>query len=176
MHLMMQALLADRFHLTAHRETRNLPVYTLNVAKSGLKLQPLKEGSCVAFNPGAPIVPPTPDQLPACGIARFWISIPTVRMQGGKVNMAELARSFSNLLGVTVIDRTGFTGTFDVHLEFGFDDALEGLPHPGPMPPADNGAPSIFSAIQEQLGLKLESGKGPVEVLVIDHVERPAQN
>jgi uncharacterized protein (TIGR03435 family) len=97
--------------------------------------------------------------------------------------MADLTHSLTNILGRTVIDKTGFTGKFDVHLEFAFDDALAGLAGPNtpsirrhePVP-GDLDNPSIFAAIQQQLGLKLESTKGPVEVLVIDHVERPTEN
>ena len=93
--------------------------------------------------------------------------------------MAELVRILSNILGRTVIDKTAFTGTFDVHLEFAADEALAGIPRPpaqGPTPTGDLAAPSIFSALQEQLGLKLESAKGGVEVIVIDHIERPTEN
>ena len=100
--------------------------------------------------------------------------------------MTELIRVLSNVLGRTVVDKTGFTGTFDVHLEFTPDESLGGLPGPLPGPAAAGdsirSAPSadlhgtIFPALQEQLGLKLESAKGPVEVLVIDRVERPSAN
>jgi uncharacterized protein (TIGR03435 family) len=108
--------------------------------------------------------------------------MPAARTQGGKIPMPELTRVLSFLLGRTIVDETGFTGTFDPHLEFAWDDALAGVPglgRPGdgkPVPTADNPGPSIFSAMQEQLGLKLESAKGPVEVLLIDHVEKPDAN
>jgi uncharacterized protein (TIGR03435 family) len=90
----------------------------------------------------------------------------------------------SMVLGRPVLDRTGFTGTFDVRLDFAPDEAAAGLPRSAgagdpesPAPAVDPAAPpTIFAAIQEQLGLKIESVKGPVEVLVIDHVERPSQN
>ena len=91
--------------------------------------------------------------------------------------MGAFASSLSNLLGRTVIDKTAFAGTFDVHLEFAPDEAIAGLPgQPAPSPSGDSTAPSIFTALQEQLGLKAESSKGQVEVLVIDHVERPSEN
>jgi uncharacterized protein (TIGR03435 family) len=88
--------------------------------------------------------------------------------------MGELVRVLSRVLGRTVIDRTGFSGAFDVKLNFQPDDATPGLPPP---PPGANSAAglSLFSAIQ-QLGLRLESAKGPAEVLVIDQVERPSPN
>ena len=89
--------------------------------------------------------------------------------------MRELARVLSNLMGRTVLDRTGVEKEFDVQLQFALDDAIFGIPHPAGGA-AENGPPSIFVAVQEQLGLRLESTKGPVEVLVIDHVERPSGN
>ena len=94
-----------------------------------------------------------------------------------------IERALSNIVGRIVIDRTGLTETFNVYLEWGADGSLPAKPgalgadDPGrSAPPTDNQGPSIFSAIQEQLGLKLESTKGPVEVLVIDHVEKPSAN
>jgi uncharacterized protein (TIGR03435 family) len=160
MQRMMQTLLEDRFKLRAHRETKELPVYALTVAKGGLKLPEPKEGSCGDTPCGRVMV----------RIARFG----GAQIQGGKITMAELVRVLSNMMGRTVIDKTGFTGEFDVQLQFALDDAIAGLPKP-PGPP-DEGALSVFVAVQEQLGLKLESTKGPVEVLVIDHVERPSGN
>ena len=98
--------------------------------------------------------------------------------------MAEFVRILAMVMGRPVVDRTGFTETFDLVLAFTPDQAVAGLPRPmgasdagSPAPAADpTGPPQIFSAIQEQLGLKLDSTKGPVEVLVIDHVERPSAN
>ena len=98
--------------------------------------------------------------------------------------MPDFIRVLSMVLGRPVLDRTGFTETFDVRLDFTPDEAAAGLPRSAgagdpdsPPSAADPGSPpTIFAAIQEQLGLKLESVKGPVEVLVIDHVERPSQN
>jgi uncharacterized protein (TIGR03435 family) len=101
-------------------------------------------------------------------------------MVGGKVPMAEFVRKLSETLGRMVIDQTGFSGVFDIDLEFRRDDTTDfarrvGMVPPGQALPADTSTPSIFSAVQ-QLGLRLESTKGPVEVLVIDHVERPSAN
>ena len=97
-------------------------------------------------------------------------------MRGGKVSMAEFVRVLSGMLGRTVTDQTGFSGVFDVDLHFRADDAIAGFPPPPPgAVPAESASPSIFSAVQ-QLGLRLESTKGPVEVLVIDHVVRPSPN
>jgi uncharacterized protein (TIGR03435 family) len=95
-------------------------------------------------------------------------------MQGGRIPMPEFIRILSMALGSPVIDKTGFTQLFDVRLDFLPDETTAALPAP-PSPP-DDANPSILFAIQQQLGLKLESAKGPVEVLVIDRVERPTEN
>jgi bla regulator protein blaR1 len=102
-------------------------------------------------------------------------------MEGISVSVPAFAKQLSLILGKEVIDKTGFTGRFSLHLEFAIDDALAGLPNPPGLDasgqPTDIGdRPSIRTALQEQLGLKLEASKGPVEVLVIDHVERPTKN
>ena len=88
--------------------------------------------------------------------------------------LAAALAQFGNL-GRQVIDRTGLTGNFDVHLEYAPDEGLGGGP-PGQGPSADSAGPSIFTAIQEQLGLKLEPSRAPVETLIVDHVERPTEN
>lgn len=101
-------------------------------------------------------------------------------MRGGKVPMVEFVRKLSEVLGRTVTDQTGFSGVFDVNLEFRRDDTTDfdtraGLAPPPGAIPAETASPSIFSAVQ-QLGLRLESTKGPVEGLVVDHVEKPSAN
>ena len=96
--------------------------------------------------------------------------------------MAKFTGFLEKMIGREVIDRTGFTAKFDLHLEFAQDDAVAGLPHPprasdSDPPEASLARPSIdLIALQEQLGLRLESTKGPVEVLVVDHAERPTEN
>jgi uncharacterized protein (TIGR03435 family) len=102
-------------------------------------------------------------------------------MVGMSVSMPALAKTLSMLVGREVVDKTGFTGKFALHLEFAVDDTLAGLPNPmGPDiadQPTDPAARvSLRTALQEQLGLKLEVSKGPVDVLVIDHAERPTEN
>jgi uncharacterized protein (TIGR03435 family) len=170
MRVMMQTLLEDRFRMIAHRETRELPVYELAAAKSGFKLPEPKEENCSSSGPDGP------GATAVCGRVMVRIGrMGGVQIQGGKISMAELIRVLSNVMGRILIDKTGFTGVFDAHLEFGLDDALAGLPHP-PGPREETSMPSVFVAIQEQLGLKLESTKGPVEVLVIDHIEKPTGN
>jgi uncharacterized protein (TIGR03435 family) len=98
------------------------------------------------------------------------------RMQGGKVAMAEFVRMLSMVLGRTVVDKTGFTDLFDLRLNFMPDEITAGLPPPPPDAPNESKTPSILSALSEQLGLRLESTKGPVEVIVVDHIERPTAN
>lgn len=90
------------------------------------------------------------------------------------VTMPRLIFILSDTLGRAVVDKTGFTGTFDAHLEFTPDEGTGNVP--GQAATVDLPGPSIFTALQEQLGLRLEPAKGPVEVLVIDHVERPSEN
>jgi len=97
------------------------------------------------------------------------------------VTMAKFTAFLGTLIGRDVIDKTGFTRKFDLRLDFALDDAIAGLPFPprgaeSGQPPDAAGRPTIFTALQEQVGLKLESTKGPVEVLVIDRVERPSGN
>ena len=156
---MLQALLEDRFKLKVHRETKELPVYVLTVAKNGLKIQPAKEGSCITPEPGKP---PAPGQRQSafCG---FHVT-GRGRYDATHTSVPALATDLSSVLRRTVVDNTALAEAFDVHLRFAAEDS------------ADSTSPSIFTAVQEQLGLKLESGKGPVEVLVIDQVERPSEN
>ncbi|MDE3159735.1 MAG: TIGR03435 family protein [Acidobacteriota bacterium] len=121
---------------------------------------------------------PAPGQASPCGQVIVAISPAGAELRGSAVPMPELIRVLTNVLGRIVVDKTGFARTFDVHLEFTADEALGGLP--APPPPAAGGDPdihgNIFAAIQDQLGLKLESAKGPVDVVVIDSVERPVAN
>jgi len=156
---MLQALLQERFKLKVHRETKELPIYVLTVAKSGLKIQPAKEGSCVTPEPGKPAAPGQ-RQSAFCG---FHV-IGRGRYDATYTTAPALATDLSVLLRRTVVDETALTEAFDVHLRFAPEDA------------PDSNSPSIFTTVQEQLGLKFESGKGPVEVLVIDQVEKPSEN
>jgi uncharacterized protein (TIGR03435 family) len=160
---MLQSLLEERFKLMAHRETRNLPIYVLQPAKSGLKLPPPKEGSCVGQR---------------CGTPAISITTQGTRIFGSQISMAAFARMLSVAFARPVIDKTGFTGTFDADVSFLPDQATSGLPNivPGLLPLPDPNAVTIFTALQEQLGLKLDSNKGPVEVLVIDSAQRPSVN
>lgn len=175
---MLQALLEQRFQLKFHRETRQVPTFNLVIAKGGLKLPAPREGSCMEeTEPGGRVQAPGPRSTPAprCGGIDVMPEAEGVGLRGGKVPMNEFVRVLSRLLGRTVTDHTGFSGLFDIKLTFLPDDATPGLHAPAGTFGADVASPSIFGAVQ-QLGLRLESAKGPVEVLVIDHVERPSAN
>jgi len=179
MWLMLQTLLADRFKLALHRETRELPVFALTATKGGPRLAEPKGGPCNEIMP--PLDAPRQQRIaPPCGpgILRSGTGL---TMQGINLSMAKFTGFLGRMIGREVIDRTGFTGKFDLHLEFAFDDAIVGLPHPPQAGDSDQPASplaraSIMIALQEQLGLRLESTKGPVEVLVIDRADRPTEN
>jgi uncharacterized protein (TIGR03435 family) len=180
MWLMLQTLLADRFKLKVHRETRELPVFALTAAKGVPKLPQPKGGPCTEIFTGPPPAKGEPRPAPPCGPGIF-ASGTGLTMQGINVTMARFTAFLGTIIGRDVIDKTGFAGKFDLHLEFALDDAISGLPFPARPADSDQPAdllarPTIMIAIQEQLGLKLESTKGPVEVLVVDRVERPTEN
>jgi uncharacterized protein (TIGR03435 family) len=172
--LMWQTLLADRFKLRLHRETRELPIYDLTVAKSGVRLPAAKKADCVGFPPGTP-PHPVPGKVDCGYVGGPFLSTGHLRIEGRKVHIADLARELASVLDRPVSDKTSFTGEFDLDLTFTADDALKGFPA-GFGGPADPNLPNIFAALEEQLGLKLVPAKGPVEVLVIDHAERPTTN
>lgn len=171
----LQAILEDRFRLKIRRTTRDGPVYTLTAAKGGLKTKPSIDGSCAPM----PLTFPPPAPAPGRRYCRVRVSLlgPAIDAEGS--TMAEFARLLNLVLDRPVIDRTGAPGRFDIHLEFARDDATPGLRGglpDGPAAPSDANRATIFTAIQEQLGLKLTAATGPVEALVIDHVERPSGN
>jgi bla regulator protein blaR1 len=161
---MLQALLEDRLKLQLHRETREVPVYDLTVAKGGPKLTAYTDGSCINFDPNNPPPPLAPGQQPRDGCGNNHIS--GGRWTASKVDMGSVTGAISAIVRRKVIDKTALTGLFNVHME---------LP-PDPLNATDPSAPSIFTLLEEQLGLKLESSKGPAEVLVIDRIERPSEN
>jgi uncharacterized protein (TIGR03435 family) len=181
--VMLQVLLEDRFQLKIHRDTKEFPVYALSVAKGGSKL---RKADCVMYDPENPPAPPAAGEKRAsfCGNINMGRSGSNRTLDAAGITMKDLIeRALPNIVDRMVIDKTGLTETFNVHLEWGTDAVLPSQPGAGgsddpgkPAPSADNQGPSIFSAIQEQLGLRLESTKGPVEVLVIDHVEKPSAN
>jgi len=158
MQAMYQQLLADRFKLAVHWETRELPIYALVQAQKGPLLQASKN--------------PDGDQGTSSGTGKF---------SATGLTMPEIAESLtqelSRELGRVIVDQTGLPGRFDIHLKWTPDTGPVATANgaDSPSPPPDSG-PSIFTAIQEQAGLKLESSKGPVKVLVIDNVEMPTEN
>ncbi|MEO5924751.1 MAG: TIGR03435 family protein [Bryobacteraceae bacterium] len=158
---LLQALLADRFRLSLHRESKNLPIYELGVVTGGLKLLPIRSGSCTAFDPDNPLKA-APGELPrVCGATRMGRTF----IEAFGLSLRDLAADLSDIVGRPVVDKTGSTGAFDIQLEFAPYDAAP-----------DVSLPSIFTALQQQLGLVLKSARGPVEVLVIDRLERPSDN
>jgi uncharacterized protein (TIGR03435 family) len=184
---MVRSLLAERFKLAVHWESREGPIYTLVRARTDGKLGPgIKPSTtdCAALaaaRRGAP--PPSgppprlvPGERPTCGA---WVGFGEVTA-GGRP-LVELVSMLAQTVRRVVVDRTGLKGHFDFYMRWTPDN----LPPRAPGTPADqpvrmNGVefdpngPSLFTALQEQLGLKLEATRGPVDVLVIDHVERPS--
>lgn len=139
--LMLQDLLAERFKLVVHYETKELPIYALVVGKGGLKLRAVEDdGSATEIGSGD-----------------------GHQIKADHISMKSLAATLQGSIGDTVVDATGVLGLYDFNLDFNVD---EGRPDEGP---------TIFEAVQ-RVGLKLEPRKGPVEVVVIDHVERPSAN
>jgi len=180
---MLQALLEDRFKLKLHRETRQAPVYELVVAKGSPKLKPFKEGSCVPVDAASALQVPRPPLAQGKWCDSGITGLGTIHTLGRGMTLQAAAYLLSRNLDRPVVDKTGLTGLYDFDLEFARDPSLAGPPPPPPPPgglpaePANQpSGPSIFTAVQQQLGLKLEPAKGPREVLVIDSVERPSEN
>jgi uncharacterized protein (TIGR03435 family) len=181
---MVRAMLADRFRLVAHRERREVPSFDLVLARSDGKLGPglvKSEIDCDAVmaarrkeaeesaRSGAPLPPPQrfdPNSPPPC----FMGGMPNgVR---GEVTMASLVSMLRSPTGRLVVNKTGLSGTYRVNLTFDFSATLRG---PGAPPPSDD-VPSVFTAVREQLGLRLEPSRTERDVLVIDRLERPTAN
>lgn len=150
---MMQRLLADRFRLKVHHETKEFPVYNLVVAKDGPKLQPTKPEDI----PQGPTGPGCLVQKQRGGITQ---------RQGCPVSSLDTLLRANT--GRMVIDKTGLTGRYDFELHW--------TPENTPADSPDYNGPSIFTALQEQLGLKLEPARAPLDTIVIDHVEQPSEN
>ena len=166
---MLRALLEDRFQLRIHRETRQVPVYQLKVANGGSKIPRFQAGSCTPLDPVTPLEDMDFSGRKLC-VDRTTQNAGSVIVQLDGMSMEGFIKFVLQGLGRPVIDRTGLTGLFNFHLEYWPDpEEAEGAA----TAPA---GPSIFTAIQRQLGLKLVSAKGPGEALVIDHLERPSEN
>jgi uncharacterized protein (TIGR03435 family) len=173
--LMLRAMLADRFKLKVHTETRERPVYVLMVARADGRLGPKLTKSTIdcqammagARAGGAPPAPPplSPTGRPVCGL-RMGPGI----FSGGNISMIGFANALAKFAGRPVVDKTGLPGNWDLEVEFAPDQ----VPNVNGAPAAVNpDLPSLFTALQEQLGLKLEAQRGGVDILVIDSVERP---
>jgi uncharacterized protein (TIGR03435 family) len=168
---MLQALLVDRCKLSVHRETKDLPEYVLTVAKNGPKLREAKPDETYSNGikgpdgrtAGAGVMVVVPGQLTAQGI-------PIAKLVWFLKGRRELGHRM-------VLDQTGLTGNYDFTLQWTPESPTSnGIQGPDSATTPGSSGPSLFTALQEQLGLKLESTKAPVDVLVIDHVERPSEN
>ena len=185
---MLRALLEERFKLKTHRELEDVPMYSMTVAKGGLKIKPIDEKGCISADIARnlsrdEILGLDRSSTPVCGnftslgdrYKRTWAL--------GGITLARFAnQTLSGVLDRHVMDQTGVGGMFNIRLEFGYDDTIKqgvfgGRPvGPIPEPPADiTPAPSIFTALEEQLGLKLEKSRGPRGFIVIDSAERLSQ-
>jgi uncharacterized protein (TIGR03435 family) len=178
--LMMQRLLAERFGLVVHTESRELPVYALTVARSDGRLGPRikpADRDCLALMTQAPggvpvQAPRLPDGRPGCGITRDG----TGRVMAGGTTMAMLAIStLSGPAGRLVIDRTGLAGSYDFDFEYAADPAPGATPAVGGAT-AVSDRPGLFTALEEQLGLRLQATRAPIAVTVIDRVTPPTEN
>jgi uncharacterized protein (TIGR03435 family) len=183
MFAMLRTLLADRFQLILHRESKEMAIYALVLARADGKLGPqLKPAAtdCAAMmaaarGRGAPPPPPAPGERMPCGMRMF-----PGNLSGGSSSMAQLTNVLARFVNRTVVDQTGLAGNYDLDLQWTPDQMPQGRGDPPPGAPAlpsiDPNGPSIFTAVQEQLGLKLESTKGPVSVVVIDRIEHPTED
>jgi uncharacterized protein (TIGR03435 family) len=161
---MILAILKDRFHFQAHLETKTLPVYDLVVAKGGAK-----------FTGGN-----GPDAVTAAALAKRNITVGGMVTYNGEITagampLSSLVSNLTNAVGRTVVDKTGLTGKYNFELKWNPEQGVQANADNGQADP-ENSAPSLFTALQEQLGLKLQSSKGPVETLVVDHIEMPSEN
>lgn len=189
---MLIALMGERFNIRSHMETKILPIYTLTASRGGIKLQKIHEENCTIPLPD-PDSPPSAVTVPAqqvaaniCGNGRGSLSDGNLRWHEPNISMGNLARALTDALERPVVDKTGFEGTFNMDIEF----AAAGIPamsdmrlhggdgvNPGEFTsdPSDFGL-SIFVVLNKQFGLKLESTRGPAQVLVIDSISRPTPN
>lgn len=184
MALRLQSLLEDRFELKLHRDRKELPVYELAIGKGGSKMR-LSEDQ-TPFQPAERGAPPPQPLQPGGQMPRFSMRIGRGNLEAVAVDFANVVQALSQIVGRTVADKTGLKGLYDVKLQWTPEVGAVGGPGGpgGPAPlagaeaaaPQDPNGPSIFTAVQEQLGLKLDSAKGQVDVLVIDSVQKPTEN
>jgi bla regulator protein blaR1 len=179
MQLLLRSLLKDRFALVVHNETRELPVSYLVVAREDRKLGDRLRPSTVDCRAlfaargrgAAPFEPPKPGEVPPCGMMGGF-----GRIAAGSIPMTQLASMLANMLSRPVYDRTNLSGNFDIQLDY-TPDQMPQIPQGATLPPGftlpSPDGPSLNTALQEQLGLKLDATRGPVDVLVIDSVAQP---
>jgi len=174
---MLRTLVEERFQVKTHNERREGDVYALTFARSdrktGADLRSVPDMCAAAMKEQSGATPAPPRKgPPQCSFGG-----PPGKLIGTGVTMAMIANVLSDHVGRLVVDRTGLAGSFDFELNFDPASAAKAPPGapPGPLP-VDDTKPSIFTALQEQLGLKLESTRGPIDVLVVDQAERPAAN
>jgi bla regulator protein blaR1 len=176
---MMLQLLVDRFNLKYHHEQRELPMYAMVVAKGGLKMKPTQADPPGKTAPDDNGPPTGTGPRPPMGKHMLMMNPGHLESTGASTDM--LAHIFSRQLQRTVVDKTGLSGEYDFTLDY-TPDNMPMPPHggadggPKPESPPDQGGPSIFTAVEEQLGLKLEATKGMVDVIVIDHIDLPTEN
>jgi uncharacterized protein (TIGR03435 family) len=193
MRLMVQTLLEDRFKLKFHRESRETSVYSLVVAKGGHKLKEAKDenGNPIVSLPPPPDKPPSPEEMAKmmqsgpkgkAGPGSFTMMMGPngSELRASATTMSRFADSLRNTVSRKVVDKTGLNGFFDVELHYAQDTQLGSdrivMPGSDTSVPVSNSGPSIYTALQEQLGLKLEPEKVPLEYIVIDSVEKPSEN
>jgi uncharacterized protein (TIGR03435 family) len=193
--LMIRTLLAERFRLAVKQEAREMPIYALTLARNDRRLGPqIARPSGECMNPILPLARAAnnaPERIPDSSMAgpqppvgqagRYCgMSLGPGSVRGGSVPMATLASLIGQSVDRPVVDRTGLAASFDFDLQFAAARGrglLSGALSPDAAPaPGGGGAPSIFTALQDQLGLKLEATRGPVDVLVIDRAEPPTEN
>ena len=176
--LMLRTLLADRFKLVIRSETREMPIYALTLARADGRLGSQLRASnvdCAAIFAAAKakgeVPPPTTNGRPTCGTRTTRGSMMTTG-----VAMADFARNLGPFTGRPVVDKTGLTGVYDLDLKWTPEQEPPGPDGTAQQPQPSSDGGSLYTAVQEQLGLKLDAQRGPVEVLVIDSVQRPIED
>jgi uncharacterized protein (TIGR03435 family) len=171
--VLTQALIEDRFRLRMHRETRQLSVYDLVIAKDGLRMK-LSEDQTP---PAEPAKENAPQPFWGGSISRGNLMMGPSNINARAITVSDLVGALSFLLGRTVIDKTKLAGFYDVNLQWtpDIDQPMDVFDPTLPFPRHPDG-PSIYTALQDQLGLRLVSAKGPVPVIVIDSVQKPSVN
>ncbi len=159
-HQMLQIMLADRFQLVVHQETTQGPIYALVPDKKGMKLKATSPEACLPASPEATLLP----NGTSCRQPYRWNG---THLEGIGMTTTTLARFLGLVAGRPVIDHTSYEGMIDIKLDFTPANKVSANP---------DAPPSLFNALPEQLGLRLQAERGPVDVIMIDHVEKPSEN